>query len=408
MPKDGHLWNNRARISCLREIQSVQKLLYGVGALIALLIIIGFALPRAQRVEVSAEIDAHPATVFALLNDFRRYALWSPLVETDPNVQIVYSGNSAGVGATMSWDGTIVGSGIQTIVESKPYDRVSIVMNPGEPGEARSRFDLVPGAGTTIVTWGFETDYGMNIVGRYFAAMLGRVIARDYQSGLANLKELAESLPTADFGDIEIEQIVVEATEIAYLSTTSLPEPAAISAAMGDAYFQILNFIDAQKLRVAGAPMSIMRTFSGAELVFDAAIPVRGVTESTPRNGPTVRIGVTYDGPVVRVRHIGPYRTLAGTHRKISAYLAAHGIERNGAAWESYVSDPGDVPENELLTFVYYPIKAAGPSGPKQSDLHRFDQKWRYPNRFTVAERHPDLCLIAQAGNLAVEGDHLR
>ena len=39
--------------------------------------------------------------------------------------------------------------------------------------------------------------------------------------------------------------------------------------------------------------------------------------------------------------------------------LAAHGIERNGASWESYVSDPGDVPEKDLLTYVYYPIRPA-------------------------------------------------
>jgi AraC family transcriptional regulator len=131
-----------------------------------------------------------------------------------------------------------------------------------------------------------------------------------------------------------------------------------MSEAMGDAYFQILNFIDAHKLQVAGAPLSITRTFSGAELVFDAAIPVRGVTASTPRDGATVKLGFTYAGPVIRVKHIGSYRTLTETHRKISAYLAAHGIERDGATWESYVSDPGDVPEDDLLTYVYYPIKS--------------------------------------------------
>ena len=337
----------------------MQKLHYGVGALVALLVIIGFALPRAHRTEVSTEIDAQPATVFALLNDFRRYALWAPLVDTDPNARIIYSGNNRGVGATMTWDGTIAGSGVQTIVESRPYEHVGIVISPGETGEAQSRFDLATGTGTgtTIVTWSFEVDYGMNIVGRFFASMLGSVIARDYQIGLANLKELAESLPTVDFSDIAIEHIVVEAAEIAFLSTTSRTEPAEISEAMGDAYFQVLNFIDAHKLEVAGAPLSITRTFSGAELVFDAAIPVRGVTESTPRNGATVKVGVTYEGPVIRVRHVGSYRTLATTHRKISAYLAALGIERNGAAWESYVSDPGDVPEKELLTYVYYPVK---------------------------------------------------
>jgi effector-binding domain-containing protein/carbon monoxide dehydrogenase subunit G len=351
------MWNNPVRFNSPADFSNVQKLLYGVGASVALLIIIGLALPRNHRVEVTTEIDAHPATVFALLNDFRRYALWSPLVDTDPNVRILFSGSEKGVGATMTWDGAIVGSGTQTIVESRPYEQIRIVMSPGEPGEAKSRFELAAGNGTTIVTWDFEADYGMNIVGRFFASMLGSVVARDYQSGLANLKELAESLPSVDFSVLEIEQIVVEATEIAYLSVTSRPDPAAVSEAMDEAYFQLLNFIDARKLEVAGSPLSITRTFSGAQLVFDAAIPVKGITESTSLDGTTVRMGLTYGGPVIRVEHIGSYRTLTSTHRKISAYLAAHGTERNGAAWESYVSDPGDVPENELLTYVYYPIR---------------------------------------------------
>jgi hypothetical protein len=56
----------------------VQKFLYGIGAFVALLVIIGLALPRHARVEVSTTIDARPATVFALVNDFRRAQLWSP------------------------------------------------------------------------------------------------------------------------------------------------------------------------------------------------------------------------------------------------------------------------------------------------------------------------------------------
>lgn len=335
----------------------MQKVLYWVMAAFAVVVAIGFAMPRTHSFEVSTEIDAQPATVFALVNDFRRFSLWAPWADSDPNARFIYSGNSRGVGATMTWDGAIIGSGTQAITESRPYEYVGIAMNPGDTGEASSWFRLTPGVGTTIVHWGFEVDYGMNIVGRYFASMLGSVVAREYQAGLAGLKELAESLPAADFSDIEIEHLVVEPVEIAYLPTTSRPEPAAISDAMGKAYFEILNFIDAQGLQEAGAPLSITRTFSGSELVFDAAIPVRGVTEATQRDGTTVKIGKTYGGPVIRVRHIGSYRDLGTTHRKITAYLAALGIERNGAAWESYVSDPGNTPEADLLTYVYYPIK---------------------------------------------------
>ena len=335
----------------------MQKIVYGIIAAIALLIFIGLAMPRTHRVEVSVEIDAHEATVFALVNDFRRFALWAPWGDTDPNARFIYSGSRRGEGAIVTWDGAIIGSGVQVIEESQPYEYVGIVINPGEPGEARSWFRLEPGTGTTIVRWGFEADHGLNIVGRYFASMLGGVVARDYQAGLVNLKEFAESLPGADFSQLEIEHIVVEAMDIAYRSTISRPEPGAISEAMGGAYFDILSFIDEQNLTDAGAPMSIARGFRGSDLVFDSAIPVRGVADDTPAEADGVRLGKTYGGPVIRARHIGSYRDLTLTHRRIAAYLAAYGIERNGDAWESYVSDPGMVAESELLTYIYYPIR---------------------------------------------------
>lgn len=334
----------------------MHKVLYGIGALIVLLVIVGLALPRHTHVEVRATIAAHPATVFALLNDLERTSLWDPLTDTDPNARIVYSGPRRGVGASMTWDGAIIGTGTQTIIASRPFEYVENAINPGESGEARSWFDIAAADDMTRVAWNFETDYGYNVVGRYFALLLAGIVRRDYEAGLENLKDLAETLPRTDFSDIEIEQIVVEAVEIAFLSTNSAPEPAAISTAMGDAYFKILSFIDEQALTEAGAPLSILRSFSGSELLFDAAIPVRGVGESTPRDGRTVRIGQTYGGTVIRVKHIGSYRTLGTTHRKIAAYLAVLGIERAGDAWESYVSDPTRVSESELLTYVYYPI----------------------------------------------------
>ena len=333
-------------------------MIYAIGALLALLIIVGFMLPRTHEIEVSTEIDAHPATIFALVNDFRRSSLWSTWTETDPNARFLYSGARRGKGAIVTWDGAILGNGNQIITRSQPYEYVEIATSPGEPGAARSWFRLTPGVGTTQVVWGFETDHGMNIVGRYFAPMLGGIVAREYNEGLVGLKDLAESLPSANFSDLDIEHIVVESLDIAYLPASSKSDSASMADAMGKAYFQILRFIDEQQLSDAGAPLSITRNFNGADLAFDAAIPIRGLSEDTPRAGNGVRIGQTYAGPVVRARHIGSYRGLTATHRKISAYLAALGIEKNGAAWESYVSDPGNVSEAELLTYIYYPIQS--------------------------------------------------
>ena len=335
----------------------MQRLLYFICGLIVLLIIIGLALPQRARVVASIEVDAPLATVFALTNDFHRASLWLPWIETDPNVRIVYSGPDRGVGATITWDGLVVGTGTQVITESVPYEHITTTINPGGPGEAKSWFDFVDTGRSTYLDWSFEVDYGYNIVGRFAALLLTDIIRRDYEHGLVSLKNIAESLPRADFSDLEIERLVVEAKEIDYLSAASPPDPASVSEAMGRAYFRILNFIDKHGLANAGAPLSITRSFSGSNLLFDAAIPVQGVTDATPRDEAGVKIGTTHAGTVIRAKHLGSYRSLGQTHQKIAAYLAALGIERDGVAWESYVSDPTKVPEAEMLTYVFYPIK---------------------------------------------------
>lgn len=334
----------------------VRKFLYSIGALLLLLVVVGILLPSRAVVERSIVIDAPRATVFALLNDFHQVNKWSPWVEADPNARIDISGPRRGIGATVAWDGNIIGHGSQTIIESVPHQRVVTALDFGEQGAASATFELGTAEPGTEVIWTFTMDFGFNLIGRYLGIMIEGTVGEDYENGLASLKSMAEGLPGADFGDVEIQHVVVEATDIAYRPTASIPDPAAISAAMGDAYFDVLSFIDESGLQDAGAPISILRPFSGSEIRFDAAIPVRGITESTKRSRDSVRLGTTYAGPVIRVRHLGSYRGLGRTHDKIAAYLAALGIERNGDAWEAYISDPTRTAEDELITYVYYPI----------------------------------------------------
>jgi len=335
----------------------MRKILAASAGIVLLLIVIGMILPSRPQVERDILIDAHAATIFALLNDFRQVSKWSPMLESDPNAQIDISGPPRGVDASIYWNGHIIGRGRQSIIESVPYERITVQFELGDQAPATATYALSSEEDMTRVVWLHESDYGFNLVGRYFGMVQGSIIGREQEAGLTRLKQLAENLPRADFSDIEIEQLVVEGSDIAYLRTTSIPEAAAISEAIGDAYFSILSFIDDHGLHDAGAPLSITRTFSGSELVFDAAIPVRGLNAETPRSGEAVKIGRTYAGPVIRVKHTGSYRTLGRTHDKIAAYLAALGIERNGDAWESYISDPTRTDEADLLTFVYYPIR---------------------------------------------------
>ncbi|MDH5345791.1 MAG: SRPBCC family protein, partial [Gammaproteobacteria bacterium] len=296
-------------------------------------------------------------TVFALLNDFRKVREWAPFSADDPNARLTIGDVLSGEGATMSWSGQLIGEGRQTIVQSVPHERIAIDVDTGDGREATSVFDLTRREAGTALSWTWQSDYGFNLFGRYFALLQDRIRGPTMERDLARLGELAGNLPRADWGDLEIERIVVEAEDIAYITTRSLPRADAISAAMNNSFFDIYDFIDRHGLARAGAPMSITRTFSGSELVFDAAIPVRGLTDDTPRTENAVKIGETYAGTLIRVRHTGSYATLGRTHDKIAAYLAATGIERNGDAWESYVSDPGRTDASGLHTYIYYPVR---------------------------------------------------
>ena len=321
------------------------------------LIVFGLLLPARPTVERSALIDARPATVFSLLNDFRQVNEWSPLTARDPNARVDLTGPPSGIGASISWNGRIIGQGRRSITESVPFERIISEESTPDATTATHTMTLTPEDGRTRVTWQWRRHFGLNIPGRYFGLLLDGIQGPLLEDDLLRLADMAESLPAADFSDLEIQHIFVESSDIAYVTTTSEPQASAVTAAMSDSFFDILGFIRRHGLAEAGAPISITRTFAGANLVFDAAIPVRGLTGATPRTENAVKLGKSYEGPVIRARHQGAYATLSGTHDKIAAYLAAKGIARNGDAWESYVSDPNRADESGLTTYIYYPIR---------------------------------------------------
>lgn len=178
----------------------MQKVLYAIGGLFVALIVIGLALPRLAVVSVSERIDAYSATVFALVNDPDRMALWAPWLDADPNARVVLSGPDRGIDAAMTWDGPIIGIGSQVIRKSEPFSHVEFAINPGETGNARAWFDLEDVNGATVVSWSFETDHGFNLVGRYFAPLLSGIVRRDYERDSRIFASLPRPCPTSTSG----------------------------------------------------------------------------------------------------------------------------------------------------------------------------------------------------------------
>ena len=100
----------------------------------------------------------------------------------------------------MTWDGAILGTGTQIITESRPFEHVATTVNPGESGESRTWFGLAGQDGQTTITWHFETDYGYNVAARFAGLAFAGVVRREFEKGLAGLKDLAETLPATGPG----------------------------------------------------------------------------------------------------------------------------------------------------------------------------------------------------------------
>jgi hypothetical protein len=74
--------------------------------------------PDRFHIERSATINAPSATILPHINDFHRWAAWSPFEKMDPQLRRSYAGPAAGIGAAYSWVGNNkVGEGSMKITE---------------------------------------------------------------------------------------------------------------------------------------------------------------------------------------------------------------------------------------------------------------------------------------------------
>ena len=175
----------------------LKRLFYAAAGLVAVLLAIGLFLPTTAHVERSIATTASPASVYDVVSSFRRFNEWSPWFDLDPQAQYTYSGPEHGVGAKMSWSSPKpeVGSGSQEIVAVDPGRSVTTKLDFGDQGQATARLEIAPEGTGSRVTWGFDTSFEGNFLGRYFGPFFDRMIGPDYEKGLARLKAIAESSP---------------------------------------------------------------------------------------------------------------------------------------------------------------------------------------------------------------------
>ena len=162
---------------------------------IAIVLILAATKPATLRVQRATTVKAPPEKIFALISDFHQWRTWSPYENKDPAMQRTYEGAASGRGAVYAWDGNKnVGSGRMEILETSVPSKITIKLDFFKPfeGHNTAEFTMLPQGDGTDVTW---LMYGpAPLMSRVMQVFINfdRMIGKDFEVGLANLKSLAE------------------------------------------------------------------------------------------------------------------------------------------------------------------------------------------------------------------------
>ncbi|MGO4716306.1 SRPBCC family protein [Bradyrhizobium sp. 2TAF24] len=165
-----------------------------VAVVLVLFLIYAATRPNTFAISRTASIQAPPDKIQPLINDFHQWPQWSPYEAKDPGMQRTFSGAASGKGAIYAWDGDKnVGTGRMEILDAS-LAKVAIKLDFIKPFEGHNvaEFSFEPRGETTTVTWAMHGP--VPYIGKIMHLLINmdRMIGRDFEAGLANLKAVCE------------------------------------------------------------------------------------------------------------------------------------------------------------------------------------------------------------------------
>lgn len=176
----------------------IKKILLGLAAIIAIILVVASFQSDDLNVTRSATIPAAPEAVFKVVNDFRQWDAWSPWAKLDPAMKKTLEGPPEGVGAVYKWSGNNeVGEGSTKLVESKPNEKIGMKLEFVRPFEGSSdvQFTFVPEGAGTKVTWAMQSK--KPFIGKVAGLFMDcdKMCGDQFVEGLDNLAKVVAAAP---------------------------------------------------------------------------------------------------------------------------------------------------------------------------------------------------------------------
>ena len=128
-----------------------------------------------------------------------------------------------------------------------------------------------------------------------------------------------------------------------------------LSSAIGEGLGQAFPYSQRVGVAIAGRPFTRYQSTGPGLYRIEVGMPVATATGGESR----VESGTLPGGPVAVAMHAGSYDTLTETYAALERWIEANGYRTAGAPWESYITDPADLPDPaDWRTEVYWPLEA--------------------------------------------------
>ena len=174
----------------------VLKVIIGIIVVLAIVLVVGsFLLPKTYSVSRSITINAPDSVIYKNIADFNEFYTWNPWAKMEPSAKTTFSGTPVTPGHQYNWVGKETGSGYMKIKTLQKNKNIDIELKFIEPFEslADTKFDIIPEGSSQKVTWTMSGEN--NMISKWMCVFMGGMdgmIGKDFESGLASLKEKSE------------------------------------------------------------------------------------------------------------------------------------------------------------------------------------------------------------------------
>lgn len=151
--------------------------------------------------------------------------------------------------------------------------------------------------------------------------------------------------------DYKIE--LTEEVEQPVLSVRTVTAVGNLPQEMGKAFQAIIGYLQQKGLQPSGPAFTAYYNMDMENLDVEMGFPV---VKTIPGQG-EIKAGVIPGGKQVSCLYKGPYQECGSAYDAINKWLQEKGQAPTGVVYEFYYNSPQEVPENELLTKIVFPLK---------------------------------------------------